>query len=480
MASAYASELSCSTKILLAVAVLSISLTRVAYCQSAEPLPSQQLWQIGYWWWEGSGVPMPVAAAAVDLLYVKAGQFWSYADHYGERDLRRLAEQLGESRGPLNLAAVVEWPAQLPQANAYIAVWRNDSPVTPGIELVPQLVTQYQELQSRAAQAGQHLVGVQIDHDCPSNLLEEYARFLKALRAALPPEALISITALLDWFRPDTRIAEVLRWVNEYVPQFYDVGPAGTDSDTLKITETIDAAKWTPVFNSYGRSYRIGIATFGRIVMVKSHSSLERKYFRDLGALEVATKKGFSFVAARRNNTGEWIVQYQVRSVERESHSPLAPGDMVEMILPTQESVHTAYLTAKALGGFCAGVVFFRWPGEFESVLLLPEEVQDIISGKSLASRRTVIESEDGECAVVGCADLYLRLGDRFPAKPLSLRIDVSSPVEYILPAERMNVSIQGPRTLVVRLPAYVGKPRMYLGRVVTRDQAQFTVRSQP
>lgn len=427
-------RLPCRLKILFITAALMITLARAEHCPSAEIPSAHTQWQIGYWVWDGSGAPVSASSARVDLLYVKAAQFGSPSHYQGSPvgiDLRRLVEQLSRNSGPVALASVVEWPAKLPKAKGYMAVWRNDSPVSPGIELVPQLVGQYQELKARAAQTGQHLVGVQIDHDCPTNLLDEYARFLKALREALPAEALISITALLDWFRPDTRIAEVLRWVNEYVPQFYDVGLAGRDPDTVQIAETLDAAKWAPIFNSYKRSYRIGIATFGRVVLVKSHLSPERKYFRDLGALEVTTKKGFSFIAARRNHAGELIVHYTVTG-EAGSEYPglLALGDTLAMILPTQESVHNAYLAAQALGGFCAGVIFFRWPGEFESVILLPDEVQDIISGKRLGARSTVVEAEDGECAVVGCADLYLRLGDRFPSKPLSLRIKASSPVE--------------------------------------------------
>src|SRR6266704_4115522 len=34
-----------------------------------------------------------------------------------------------------------------------------------------------------------------------------------------------SITALLDWFRPHTAAKSALKWVDEFVPQFYDSRP---------------------------------------------------------------------------------------------------------------------------------------------------------------------------------------------------------------------------------------------------------------
>jgi hypothetical protein len=151
------------------------------------------------------------------------------------------------------------------------------------------------------------------------------------------------------------------------------------------------------------------------------------------------------------------------------------------MILPTQDSVRSAYLAAKALSGLCAGVVFFRWPvGNYETLVLTPNEVQAIIGGERLAARPPQLEVEDGLCAVVGCADLYVRLGDRFPTQPVTLWLQSSSDLEYILPAEHLGVRIQGPRTVEIRIPPYAGVPRLSIGRVVTRDSAQFTLRSKP
>ena len=407
------------------------------------------------------------AERVVDLLYVQVGTFWSPYDYM-----------------PVRLVDNTSWSAQLPKAEAYIAVWRNTSSLTPGIDLVPALLAKYQEVKQQAAKAGQRLVGLQIDHDCPTYSLTEYARFLQGLRAALPPEDLLSITALLDWFRPDTRIADVLRRVNEYVPQFYDVDSTWIGVDPTLIAKAIDSSTWAPLFNSYGRPYRIGIATFGRIVRIKPQLShqWEAAHFRYLSPLELAGRQELTRVAELRNEAGETVVRYEVkRELKIAGYSlSLSPGDLIEMVLPSQESVHSAYTAAKAFGGLCAGVVFFRWPGAYEALVLLPDEIQDIISGKKLASRSTRLEVEQGQCAVVGCANLYMRLGDRFSSQPVTLWLHSSSELEYVLPAERLSTKIQRPRIMEIRIPPYTGVPRLYVGRVVTRERAQFTLESKP
>lgn len=47
--------------------------------------------------------------------------------------------------------------------------------------------------------AGNRVVGVQIDFDARTRHLEEYARFLRGLRARLPRDCRLGITGLLDW-----------------------------------------------------------------------------------------------------------------------------------------------------------------------------------------------------------------------------------------------------------------------------------------
>src|SRR5262249_41956947 len=141
------------------------------------------------------------------------------------------------------------------------------------------------------------------------------------------------------------------------------------------------------IFNSYGRPYRIGIAVFGRIVRVKPQPSQrwERVYFRDLSPLDLTGRRELVQIAELHNQAGETVVQYETQSDIDLGDYPLTRGTLIEMILPTQDSVRSAYLAAKALGGWGAGVVFFRWPiGDYETLVLTANEVQTIIDGRRL------------------------------------------------------------------------------------------------
>src|SRR5262249_47128908 len=154
-----------------------------------EKIPPKQYepWRLGYWIWEGN--------KAVTSLYTP----------------QILYVQVQSDR----------WPQGLPEAERYLAVRRiePEQELTPG--LARRLAKAYRTLQHDPGAHGR-LEGLQIDFDSPTGGLKSYARFLTTLREDLPPGTQLSITALLDWFGHNTAIADVLKPVDEFVPQFYD------------------------------------------------------------------------------------------------------------------------------------------------------------------------------------------------------------------------------------------------------------------
>jgi hypothetical protein len=460
------------------VILLLVGAVAAGHGRTAASRQPQATWQTGYWLWQMAGYPAPAPTGKVDLLYVQVGEF--FADSSWTRKRSSVwSPRLANKDIDAKLANIPEWPRHLPKADSYIAVWRNTSATTPGAGLVDQLIERYQHVKRQAAQAGQRLIGLQIDHDCPTADLDTYAHFLKALRTALPQEDLISITALLDWFRSGTQIAHVLQWVNEHIPQFYDIETSSAETNSAAIAAVLDPKKWAPIFNAYGRPYRIGIATFGRIAWLRpeSHQSIMGRFFRDLSPFDVTGQRGLRKIIEQRHNNGELVLRYEATQDVPLAGHLVGAGDVIEIVLPSQESVRSVYQAAHALGGFCTGVVFFRWPQEEESLVLTPREVENLLAEKGSILLPHQLEAKDGDCAVVGCTDLFLLLGNRYPRQPLSLQITTSSPIEYILPAERVQIRAQGPQTLTVQLPAYAGIPKLYLGRVMTRDQAYFKLR---
>lgn len=71
--------------------------------------------------------------------------------------------------------------------------------------------------------AGNRVVGVQIDFDARTRHLDEYAGFLKGLRAKLPEDTKLSITGLLDWSAngDSDQLAALSGVVDEVVLQVY-------------------------------------------------------------------------------------------------------------------------------------------------------------------------------------------------------------------------------------------------------------------
>ncbi len=75
----------------------------------------------------------------------------------------------------------------------------------------------------RWQQAGNPVVGIQIDFDARTRYLDEYANFLRDLRKRLPADLRLSITGLMDWSSnaDPAAIAQLKGVVDEVVVQTY-------------------------------------------------------------------------------------------------------------------------------------------------------------------------------------------------------------------------------------------------------------------
>ena len=267
-------------------------------------------------------------------------------------------------------------------------------------------------------------------------------------------------------------MSELVASVDEYVPQFYDARIGGPSAE---IAEPVDAPRWAPVFNDLGTPYRIGLSAFGRIQRVRSRAdgSIAREPFRDVKPLELWSQ-GLRVAHTETNRSGERVVRWEV---PRAVPPALAAGDRVEAVLPTRESVRNGNDAARAFGGLCAGVVFFRWPGADETLVMSPDEVGQSLTGVAMADVPPRLQASDGGCAGRHCVDLAAHLDDRFPSRPLELRLVASSDVEYLVPSQAaVTVRQTGAREIAVGIPAFVGEREVRLGRVFSRLPARYAI----
>ncbi len=152
-----------------------------------------------YWLW--SGVTPQAVLARARTVYVLQGQVEAPRD--GSSPVRMLAQG----------GAVPQWR----RAEVWLVYRAHTLEWTPRIRsIVLAQLTRWRE-------AGNRVVGVQIDFDAGTAHLQGYVDFLRELREWLPRENRLGITGLLDWSsRADPQQVNQLRGiVDEVVVQTY-------------------------------------------------------------------------------------------------------------------------------------------------------------------------------------------------------------------------------------------------------------------
>lgn len=106
--------------------------------------------------------------------------------------------------------------------------------------------------------AGVQVDGIEIDFDCPSARLPEYAKLLTAVRAALPHDVQLSITALPDWIDA-SGLPDLLAVADEAVLQVHAVrDPAQGLFDAEK------AAQWIARFaERTSKPFEVALPAYG-------------------------------------------------------------------------------------------------------------------------------------------------------------------------------------------------------------------------
>jgi hypothetical protein len=424
---------------------------------AAPPRSQAAAWSVGFWAWPhpaNTRYLPPANGPLVGALYVQVGQIAS------------------AGTGP----APARWPGALSDAAERWAVWRLDPDTgRPGAARAAAIARAFTRLREEARAAGRQVTGLQIDYDCPTEALSSYAAFLTALAGELPRTP-ISITALLDWFRPGTAIDAVVSRVSEFVPQFYDLRPPAPGA--AAIAEPLDPSRWAPVFNRFGVPYRIGISAYGRVLLDRDSAT---NILADVTLMDLFAGPGIQVVGESPTPAGERRVI--VRALRPVKTVALSAGEQLQVVLPTTKSVGDAYRAARALKGWCRGVVFFRWPTEAESATLTPTEVTSALDDNGEApSDRVAVSAEDGHCPSRGCWDLVLEPGDRLPADERTFAIRASCEVQYFLPPSILSAraTLLHRDEVRVQLPAYHGQTRVSIGRVMTACAARFSVKRIP
>jgi hypothetical protein len=457
----------CLLSVVALFALASYSLPKIARPLSirmrerdSRPIPQRE---IGFWIWSGAKYSkLQSPAQSLDVIFIELAEVQTEAIQF------RLGGKSEALHGTFLQPNFPRLPSNLPSVPRYFAVFRFAPAVDLSIVSITDLIRTYETEKIRSRRAGRNFIGIQIDYDCPTDALRAYASFLSKFRQQLKAGEQLSITALLDWFRPGTDISSVLQNVDEFVPQFYDV-LSPSNHQPLQIAQKVDAGRWAAGFNSFGVPYRLGIATFGRLLAAGGDAQIHT--ISDLNMLELAVDPNLKRVAVTSNAAGEQVVRYRQEPNSRWRWR-IAPVDYFEMILATPVSVREAYVESENFGGYCAGILFFRWPASNESLTLTMKEVAWATG--ALPFPGTYLTALDGDCSTVHCLDLFLHPANRYSPDWQQFRIASSIPLEYFLPDEHAPVKVVGTRNIEVTLPPFAGVPAIYLGRAVAVARAEF------
>ena len=201
---------------LLVVASLGLSGCMVSW--SGQQTPAR--WTTGFWFWEGSSIDPAYSGQALDVVFVQVGTIRKESTPAYVRSAANATEQW-YAYGAL--------PSELPPAREYWLVYRFANQGVPDLQVASKITTEINRLQADARERHINVVGLQLDIDSPTSALPRYADFIRDVRKGLPKGMQVSITALLDWFRSGTAVGDVIAQVDEFVPQFYDLGDPAAD-----------------------------------------------------------------------------------------------------------------------------------------------------------------------------------------------------------------------------------------------------------
>ena len=440
----------------LLLLIASLAFSACGGTHQRQPPPAK--WTTGFWFWQGSSADTVSPAEKPDVLFVHVGTISQKTSQYFYAGL----------------------PEDLPEAREYWLVFRSERQGVPDLEAAPILIRDVNRLRDTAQMRHLKIAGVQLDIDSPTSTLARYAAFIREVRKGLAPGLEISITALLDWFRDGTEIADLIKETDEFVPQFYDVAKPGDSEDGSAIAARFDAAQWAPKFNRFRKRYRIGISTFGRARFLPKETQLQSRLFgissfADLTPLDIASNSAFT-LSTSRSQANELVLNYQANAKMRIGYSAFGAGDTVQFILPTPDAIRSAVESAKSMHSYCTGVVFFRWPASNETLTMQPDEAMAAAGLTQYRREPVAIDAVEGGCVAVNCVDLYLANANVLSPQAARYRIRSSSDLDYFLPEEKLPVRMLGPSELELSLPAYSVRRRIYLGRAVATARVGFSV----
>ncbi len=177
--------------------------------------------------------------------------------------------------------ASVDWRALAASGNEVWAVFRIHAKY---IEECESPEDEFAELarhcMAAAEEAGLALQGIQLDYDCPTEMLSLYAAFLRKVAKRLP-EIDLSITALPTWLTQPS-FSEVIADLNCFVLQVHGLERPASAESPLVLCDAEKIPLWTKQAGNFNVPFYVALPTYGY-----------RVYFDGTGAVAAVGAESF-------------------------------------------------------------------------------------------------------------------------------------------------------------------------------------------
>jgi hypothetical protein len=245
-------------------------------------------------------------------------------------------------------------------AGLVVRMGRCTGPISPDQPMMQAARAAAESSIAQARAAGVRITEVQIDFDCPTRLLPEYARWLAQLRTLGVP---LGITALPSWLDADG-FDDVLLAVDEWVLQVHWLDPkSGELFVAASAQQAVERAA------GHGRSFRVALPTYGY------------RLCRD------------------KDGTVVDVVAEEPLRAEHPDHHPteiIASANEISSLVKQWTHRRPAGMT---------GVVWFRLPVDGDVRNWSAETLRDVMQGKPCAAEVTarVVREASGVCTISVC-----------------------------------------------------------------------------
>jgi len=191
------------------------------------------------------------------------------------------SEESGVSRIPVDFDAL-----KVSGLPITLALRMNRAPRTGVAASFENGPTRFIEYTLRAAENhGLKLAGVEIDFDCPTSKLGDYATSLTQLKAKLDDTPL-SITTLPTWMSRPSAFARLVEVTDRFVLQVHSIKRPRSYADEVVLCDPSESLRWAREASRFGKPFRIALPTYTYRIAFDSGDRLAEVSSEDASAVQ--------------------------------------------------------------------------------------------------------------------------------------------------------------------------------------------------